>query len=134
MGCFYRCDYWISYVHYPQCDWVDTRLVIRYSNRSKGQCTNPLIRFDLIRWLAVGLVRRYRLQSLLGSSPSAFSNTKLMKLILKYQSGLRTGGFQSWCSTNAAIGARCESLNSIIRSASQVNHSNRVASKRSRSP
>ena len=26
-----------------------------------GQCTNPLIRFDLIRGLAVGLVRRYPL-------------------------------------------------------------------------
>ena len=47
MGCFYRCDYWISYVHYPQCDWVDTRLVIR---------------FALIRGLAVGAIRRYPLK------------------------------------------------------------------------
>ncbi len=32
-----------------------------YSNETKGQCTNPLIRFDPIIGLAVGLVRRYPL-------------------------------------------------------------------------
>ena len=62
MGRSWRCDYWISYVHYSQCDWVDTRLVIRYSNRSKGQCTNHLICFDQIKGLAVGAIRRYALQ------------------------------------------------------------------------
>ena len=47
MGRSWRCDYWISYVHYSQCDWVDTRLVIR---------------FALIRGLAVGAIRRYPLK------------------------------------------------------------------------
>ena len=32
-----------------------------YHDAAKGQCTNPLIRFDLIRGLAVGLVRCYPL-------------------------------------------------------------------------
>ena len=33
----------------------------RYSNESKGQCTNPLSRFDPIRGLAVGFVIAYPL-------------------------------------------------------------------------
>ncbi len=33
----------------------------RFLIKSKGPCTNPLIRFDPIRGLAVGLVRRYPL-------------------------------------------------------------------------
>ena len=40
-----------------------------------GQCTNPLIRFDPIRGLAVGLVRRYPLVQI-DSPEAAFSNPK----------------------------------------------------------
>lgn len=79
MGRSWRCDYWISYVHYSQCDWVDTRLVIRYSNRSKGQCTNHLICFDQIKGLAVGAIRRYPLKGR-GSQGGPWVQTNFISL------------------------------------------------------
>ena len=68
MGRFWWCDYWIYYVHYSQCDWVDTRLVIR---------------FALIRGLAVGAIRRYPLLGRVGKGDPLCSNELHQPLCLR---------------------------------------------------
>ena len=49
--------YWISSSKHKKLEWQC--LINSFYVESKGQCTNPLIRFDLIRGLAVGFVIAY---------------------------------------------------------------------------